>query len=237
MVKVQDHHITSLAAKKILSAYNKQIKKELTHAKIWSMGKKELEKALRGFSIYDYDGKGEWTASAAGKSATSFSFKIPTTYFTKAHLKDMNNKLVKNKNKKELIKKHFDKISKEHKLSTRKRKIVITEAEMKYFNDNWKKSKFTMNKLLKTTSGKKDFLRNIVEHKAEAAAEKEMEKPKPKPKPKPAPAKPKPAKPKPAPAPAPVPKKKKKTKRQKQKETDEALKKFEDEAKKKIKKY
>lgn len=136
MVMLGKHELTSLAAKKLLSSFNKHIKAEKTTSKLWSMSKGELEAALLKVNARIYENyKGVYEITIGTGTAPSFyRQEIKPEHFTAKHrksLKDKGEKDVKD------AKTHAEvkaKLKTEHDKAHKGRAFRLTIPEMKYMH-------------------------------------------------------------------------------------------------------
>lgn len=152
MVKLGKHELTSLAAKKLLSAFNKHIKAEKETSKIWSMNKTALEKALQKVNARIYlNTYGKYEITIGTGTMVKFLRKEidPQTHFTAKHrkfLKDKGEKDVKDAKSHAEIK---AKLKKEQDKEHKGRAFRLTQAEMKYLYKKAQEDKVRITNLKK----------------------------------------------------------------------------------------
>lgn len=193
MVKIGKHELTSLSAKKLLSAWNKHIKAEKETSKLWSMNKTALEKALQKVNARIYqDSFGKYQITiGTGTSVKFFHKEIdPQTHFTAKHRKQM--KLEGEKNVKD-SKTHAEikaKFKKEHDKDHKGRAFRLTETEMKFIHKHSGKGQISITNLNPEKNYSFNFFNKMTPTKQKEVynmmldykAKEEMKKKKPEPK-------------------------------------------------------
>ena len=193
MVKLGKHELTSLAAKKLLSAFNKHIKAEKMTSKLWSMSKGELEAALQKIKARIYENVyGKWEISMGTGTAPKFFRKEikPAEHFTAKYrkfLKDKGEKDVKDAKSHAEIK---AKLKKEHDKEHKGRAFRLSLTEMKYLYKKALENKIRITNLKTTdkfsqiffTTMKPTQQKRLYNDYLDLKAREEMEKMKPAPK-------------------------------------------------------
>ena len=134
MVKISGHEITSLAAKKLLSKFNKHIKAEKMTSKLWSMDKSQLEEALNKTRAYiRKNAFGKWEIQiGTGTAAKFMREEFDESGFTAKHRKFLKEKEGKDKQDKITMKSLVAKLKTEHDKNHKGRAFRLTTEEMKY---------------------------------------------------------------------------------------------------------